>query len=54
MSSKKQYEEQVAAKLKQLESEVDALRDHIKSIEHRASSMSLHPSTGSNFRNCRS
>lgn len=33
MSSKKQYEEQVAAKLKQLESEVDALRDHIKSIE---------------------
>jgi prefoldin subunit 5 len=34
MSSKKQYEEQVAAKLKQLESEVDALRDHIKSIEH--------------------
>lgn len=34
MSGKKQYEERVAAKLKQLESEVDALRDYIKSIEH--------------------
>lgn len=34
MSSKKQYEEQVAEKLRQLESEIDALRAHIKSIEH--------------------
>lgn len=38
MSSKKQYEEQVAEKLKQLESEVDALRAHIKAIEHELTS----------------
>ena len=34
MTSKKQYEEQVREKLKQLESEIDALRDHVKTIEH--------------------
>ena len=34
MTSKKQYEEQVREKLQQLESEIEALRDHVKNIEH--------------------